>query len=94
MKSKKKVKKKSTHHVYMVRCADGSLYTGYAVDPNRRLEEHNGLLNTKGARYTRGRRPVQLVYVEQCAGRSAAMKREALIKRLSRTLKENLINNI
>ncbi len=78
----------------MVRCSDNSLYTGYAVDPKRRLEEHNGNTTAQGARYTRGRRPVQLVYVEKCASRSLAMKREAAIKQLSRVEKEALIKHI
>ncbi len=91
---KQESKSISTHHVYMVRCSDDSLYTGYAVDPKRRLEEHNGNTTAQGARYTRGRRPVQLVYVEKCASRSEAMRREAAIKQLSRIAKENLIKNI
>ncbi len=78
----------------MLRCSDNSLYTGYAINPLRRLEEHNGLTSVQGARYTRGRRPVQLVYVEQCASRSLAMKREAAIKQLSRVEKEALIKHI
>ena len=80
-----------THFVYMVRCSDGSLYTGYATDPEKRLREHNGESKTPGARYTRGRRPVQLVYVETFKTRSEAMKREAAIKRHSRAEKEALI---
>ena len=95
MKTKSSAKKtETTHHVYVVRCSDNSLYTGYAVDPERRLEEHNGNTKVQGARYTRGRRPVQLVYVEKCASRSEAMRREAAIKQLSRIAKENLIKKI
>jgi putative endonuclease len=76
--------------VYMLRCADGSLYTGIARDVQRRLHEHNHC-NRLGARYTRGRRPVRLVF--QCAmhSRGAAAAREAAIKRLSRAEKEALI---
>ncbi|MDH5301530.1 MAG: GIY-YIG nuclease family protein [Gammaproteobacteria bacterium] len=75
--------------VYMVRCADQSLYTGITTDLQRRLQEHND--SALGARYTRSRRPVALVYHEACADRSAASIREAQIKRLSRPAKERLI---
>jgi putative endonuclease len=77
-------------HIYIVRCADGTLYTGVAVDVARRLLEHNGK-RTNGARYTRSRRPVKLVYQESAANRSAACKREYRIKRLSRRDKLALI---
>jgi len=76
--------------VYMVRCADGSLYTGVATDPIRRVAEHNGD-DLRGAKYTRGRRPVTLVYQEAVADRAAAGRREHAIKRLSRTAKEALL---
>lgn len=79
------------HFVYVVRCADGSLYTGYATDITRRLSEHNGESSVAGARYTRGRRPVELMYSEVFATRSAALQREAVIKKLSRIEKEILI---
>ncbi|OJZ15607.1 MAG: endonuclease [Thiobacillus sp. 63-78] len=72
--------------VYMLRCADGSLYTGITTDVARRVVEHNGGSGT-GARYTRSRRPVQLVYVEAAASRAEAARREAAIKRLDRTHK-------
>jgi len=71
-----------------VRCSDGSLYTGVARDPERRLIEHNG---TGGAAYTRSRRPVTLVYREPAQDRSAALRREWVIKQLSRTEKVELI---
>ena len=79
-----------THYVYLLRCADGTLYTGYATDLSRRLAEHNGAAAGAGARYTRSRRPVRLVYYETFASRSAAMKREWAIKRLPRAKKEVL----
>jgi putative endonuclease len=70
----------------MLRCADGSLYTGITTDVARRVAEHNGDSGL-GARYTRSRRPVELIYVEAAAGRSAASRREAAIKQLDRTRK-------
>lgn len=81
----------NTHwYVYMVRCRDNSLYTGISSDPVRRERQHNGEL-VKGARYTRVRRPVSLVFVEAAANRSAAASREHSIKMMSRSLKEGLI---
>ncbi|MGE0080098.1 MAG: GIY-YIG nuclease family protein [Thiohalomonadaceae bacterium] len=77
-------------HVYVIRCADGTLYTGIAVDVQRRLDEHNGLA-PRGARYTRGRRPVRLCHVEAFPSRTEAARREAAIKRLTRARKEALI---
>ena len=75
------------HFVYMVRCADGTLYTGYARDPERRTMVHNA---GRGAKYTAQRLPVSLVYWEQCDSRSAALKREHEVKRLARPKKELL----
>jgi putative endonuclease len=72
--------------VYLLRCADGTLYTGIARDVQRRLRQHNGEL-AGGARYTSGRRPVELLWVETCNNRSAAQKREAEIRRLPRAAK-------
>ncbi len=77
-------------HVYMLRCADGSLYTGIATDVERRVAEHNGD-DRLGARYTRARRPVRLVYREACPDRSSAARREAAIKRLPKAAKEALV---
>lgn len=71
-----------------MKCSDGSLYTGYTTDVERRTEEHN---EGKGARYTRGRTPVIPVYVESFADRSSAMQREYKIKSLNRKEKEKLI---
>lgn len=76
--------------VYMVRCADGTLYTGITTDVRRRLEEHNQD-DRLGARYTRARRPVELCYLERAENRSEAARREAGIKRLSRPGKDRLI---
>ncbi|HKJ10192.1 MAG TPA: GIY-YIG nuclease family protein [Gammaproteobacteria bacterium] len=77
-------------YVYMVRCGDGTLYTGIARDVRRRVQEHNGS-GPCGARYTRARRPVALVYQERVADRSQAARREHSIKRLTRPQKEALI---
>ncbi len=79
------------HIIYIVRCADSTYYTGYTTDLHRRLTEHN---QGKGARYTRGRLPVKLVYKEEYKTKSAAMKREYEIKQLTRKGKEEIINNI
>jgi len=80
--------------VYLLRCADNTLYTGITTDLNRRLDEHNGKTSTnKGARYTRSRRPVMLVYSETFANRASASQREYAIKKLSRCAKEQLINS-
>jgi putative endonuclease len=75
--------------VYVARCADRSLYTGVATDVRRRLAEHNED-NGRGARYTRGRRPITLIHVEEVASRAAALRREIEIKRLRRKAKEKL----
>jgi methylthioribulose-1-phosphate dehydratase len=77
-------------HVYIVHCADGTLYTGIACDIERRVAEHNGA-NSRGAKYTQGRRPVVLSYAEVQPNRSCALKREAVIKRLSKADKEVLV---
>lgn len=98
-KSKKQEKKKKKikapeWQVYIVRCADGSLYTGIARDVVRRIAEHNGDKgggNGAGASYTRSRRPVALVYREDADDRSAASKREYAIKQLDRAAKLALI---
>jgi putative endonuclease len=76
------------HAVYVLRCADDTLYTGYTTDVKRRLEEHQ---TGEGAAYTRGRTPVDLVHVESFETRSAAMSREHAIKQLSRAEKEALV---
>ncbi len=76
------------HFVYIVRCADGTLYTGYARDPRAREQAHN---NGRGARYTAGRRPVALVYSESFASVGDALRRERQLKRLPRKKKEALV---
>ena len=75
--------------VYILRCRDGSLYTGITTDPERRLAEHNS--DRGAARYTRARRPVQMIYTEPAEDRAAASRREAAIKRLSRAEKLRLV---
>ena len=74
--------------VYILRCADGTLYTGIAPDVEKRLQKHN---EGKGAKYTRGRGPVELVYREELVNRAEASKREYQIKQLSRPEKLALI---
>lgn len=74
--------------VYILRCRDGTLYTGITDDVERRLKAHN---SGKGAKYTRGRGPVELVYREEQPDKSAALKREFAIKKLTRTEKLTLI---
>jgi putative endonuclease len=73
--------------VYILECADGSLYTGIARDLEARIAAHN---NGTGAKYTRGRGPVKLLYQEAAVDRSTALRREALLKRLSRVAKLDL----
>ncbi len=77
--------------VYIVRCADDSLYTGITKDVDRRIQEHNEG-DKLAAKYTRARLPVVLVYQEACESRSVATKREIEIKQLSRTDKKILLN--
>lgn len=79
----------SSCYCYIVECADGTYYTGWAVDPERRLVVHN---KGRGARYTRMRLPVKLVYVEPQPDRRTAMKRERAIKRMTRDGKKKLIS--
>ena len=75
--------------VYLVSCSDGSLYTGITTNVERRISEHN--TSKKGAKYTRNKRPVRLVYSEVQSDRSTASKREYIIKKLSRDEKLKLI---
>ncbi|MFQ6758180.1 MAG: GIY-YIG nuclease family protein [Deltaproteobacteria bacterium] len=80
---------KAAWFVYLVRCQDGSLYCGIAKDLDRRVAEHNS--SDKGAKYTRGRQPVRLIYAEEAASRAQATQREGTIKRMSRAEKTALI---
>jgi putative endonuclease len=73
---------------YIVECVDGTFYTGWTTDPNRRERQHN---HGTGAKYTRMHRPVKLVYIEAVQDRSTAMKRERAIKHLRREQKQKLI---
>lgn len=75
--------------LYILRCSDGTLYTGITTNLEKRLKEHN--TSDKGAKYTRYRRPVEVVYQESCEDRSSALKRELTIKKMSRQQKNSLI---
>lgn len=77
------------NYTYILKCSDNSLYTGWTTDINKRIKCHN---NGKGAKYTRGRRPVSLEYFETFKTRQEAMKREYAIKKLSREKKLKLIS--
>lgn len=79
----------SEHYVYVLECSDGSLYTGYTTDPERRVQEHN---DGVGAKYTRGRTPVEIVHLEEYETQSEAMSREYEIKQLSRREKEQVVS--
>jgi len=75
-------------YLYILRCGDGTLYTGITTDVEKRLEVHR---SGKGAKYTRGRAPLELVYRENCGSHSDALKRELAVKALTRQEKELLI---
>ena len=77
-----------TWYLYILRCGDGSLYTGITTDVERRLEAHR---SGKGAKYTRGRGPLEMVYREECPDHSAALKREIEVKKLTREEKERFL---
>ncbi|GGL46615.1 GIY-YIG nuclease family protein [Halocalculus aciditolerans] len=78
------------HYVYVLVCADDTYYTGYTTDVERRVAEHDA---GEGAKYTRGRTPVELVHVESYESKSAAMSREYAIKQLSRAEKAALVDD-
>lgn len=77
-------------YCYILECADGTFYTGWTVDPDRRVAVHN---KGRGARYTRTRCPVRLVYVEELPDQKSAMKREIAIKRMKRERKIKLVRS-
>jgi putative endonuclease len=81
-----------SYFVYILECKDGSLYTGITKDINKRLDEHNS--NDKGAKYTKARRPVKLLYEESSENRSTASKREYEIKQFTRLKKLQLIKKV
>ncbi len=79
-------------YVYILKCNDQTLYTGITTDLERRLEEHN--TSSRGAKYTRSRRPVEIVYSSKFPHKSAAQKEEYRIKKLNKAEKLNIIKNI
>ena len=81
---------KKMHYIYLVRCSDDSLYCGWTTDLKRRIDAHNGHISG-GAKYTRGRRPVTLVYAESFHQKQEAQRREYAIKRMTKTKKLRLI---
>lgn len=81
----------NTWQLYILRCGDGTLYTGITTDVEKRLEVHR---TGKGAKYTRGRGPLELVYREDCGDHSNALKRELAVKKLTRGQKEKLISDL
>ena len=88
MPANDKGREQKVNYIYILRCADGTLYTGSTTDLSRRLAAHNA---GKGAKYTRSRRPVVMVYHEELESWSAALRREAAIKKLTRKEKLGLI---
>ena len=79
-----------TCYCYILECADGTYYTGWTTDPERRVKQHN---KGVGARYTKTRRPVKLIYLEEQPDKVTALKRELAIKKLNRMQKSKLIQN-
>ena len=77
-------------YVYILRCKDDSLYTGWCIDLEKRLALHN---SGKGAKYTRSKRPCKLVYYEEISNKSEALKREKAIKKLTKAKKEDLVRS-
>ncbi|MBO1515108.1 GIY-YIG nuclease family protein [Metabacillus bambusae] len=80
----------TNHYFYVLECSDGSYYAGYTVDISERLKKHN---NGKGAKYTRGRTPVKLLYSEEFKTKSEALKMEISFKKLPRKAKEKYISS-
>ena len=91
MEETKKQDKK--HFVYMVRCNDNSLYTGWTVDIEKRLKVHNFGDGPQAAKYTKAKRPAVLVYYEELSNKSEALKREAQIKKLTKVKKEQMVKD-
>jgi putative endonuclease len=89
IRSRLQVVMKKEFFCYMLRCSDGTYYTGWSTNPEKRVAIHN---RGRGAKYTRSRLPVQLVYVETCRDKSAALKREGAIKVLSHAHKDSLLH--
>ena len=87
---KKENQERKKHYAYMLRCSDGSIYSGYTTEPHRREKVHN---SGKGAKYTRTRLPVKLVYFEEFDNKIDAMKREYAFKQLTHKEKEEIIKN-
>ena len=86
--TKAKMKDYSRWYLYILKCCDGSLYTGIAKDLRQRVQAHNG---GTASRYTRSRLPVSVIYQERCRGRSSALRKEYAIKQLSRKDKEDYV---
>lgn len=84
----KEAEQENRNYTYLVRCADGTLYCGWTNDLDKRIKAHN---EGRGAKYTRSRRPVTLVYWEEFSTKTEAMQREAAVKKLTRQQKERLI---
>jgi len=82
-----------TYSLYILQCADGTYYTGITTDVTRRIDEHNGQSGS-GAKYTASRRPVTLVYEDNFPSRSAALKEELRVKKLTRAQKQDLISGL
>lgn len=80
-------------YVYLLECADSSLYCGISTEPERRVAQHNGLL-PGGAKYTRGRRPVRLVELSVCTGQSEAIRLELAVKAAKRSRKRELLQGV
>lgn len=89
--SRSKIPKRKPWHVYLVRCSDGSIYTGISDNVEARVEKHNA---GRGAKYTAQRRPVSLMYSEKLKDQGSAMKREAQIKKWGKQAKENLASGV
>ena len=79
------------YYVYILECQDGSFYTGISIDPEKRLKEHLG--SNLGAKYTKAHKPIGIVYLEKCQGRSEASRREYEIKQMTKAIKIELVES-